>query len=90
MIVQACYNGVTQPIRATIDAATGGTLMNKTEDKAYNLIDEMALNNFQRSNKRGQPKRVGGKFEVVALTLLNAKVDAMTERLEIECECCDL
>jgi len=25
-------------VRSTIDATTGGTLMNKTEDKAYNLI----------------------------------------------------
>jgi len=46
MIVQAFYNGVTQHARSTIDAATGGTLMNKTEDKAYNLIEKMVLNNF--------------------------------------------
>ena len=50
--------------------------MNKTEDEAYNLIEEMALNNFQLS------KRVRGNHEVDALTLLNAKVDAMTKRLE--------
>jgi len=42
----------------------------------------MALNNFQWSNERGWPKKVGGKLEVEALTLLNAKVDAMTHRLE--------
>ena len=56
--------------------------MNKTEDEAYNLIEEMALNNFQWSTERGQPKRVGGKLEVDALTLLSAKVDAMTQRLD--------
>jgi len=27
--------------------------MNKTKDKAYNLIEEMALNNFQWSNEQG-------------------------------------
>jgi len=42
----------------------------------------MALNHFQQSNKRSQSKRVGGKLEVDALTLLNGKVDAMTQRLE--------
>jgi len=46
MIIQAFYNGVTQSISPIIDAAAGGTLMNKTEDEAYNLIEEMALNNF--------------------------------------------
>ena len=53
MIIQAFYKGVTQPVRSTIDAATGGTLMNKTEDEAYNLIKEMAYNIFQWSTKRG-------------------------------------
>ena len=46
MIIQTFYNWVTEPIGTTIDAAAGGTLMNKTEDEAYNLIEEMALNNF--------------------------------------------
>ena len=76
------YNGVTQAVRSTIDAATGGTLISKTEDEAYSLIEEMVLNNFQWSSERTQPKRVGGKFEVDALTLLSAKVDAMTKRLD--------
>jgi len=44
--VQTFYNGVTQPLRSTIDAAAGGTLMNKTKDEAYNLIEEMTLNNL--------------------------------------------
>ena len=82
MIIQVFYNGVTQSVRPTIDAAVEGTLMSKTEDKAYNLIKEMALNNFQWSTERGQPKRVGGKLEVDALTLLFAKLDAMTQRLD--------
>ena len=50
MIIQAFYKGVTQSIRFTINVAVGGTLMNKIEDEAYNLIEEMALNNFQLSN----------------------------------------
>jgi len=51
MIIQACHNGVTQPMRSTIDATAGGTLMSKTEDEAYNLIEEMGLNNFQWSTE---------------------------------------
>jgi len=70
VIVQTFYIGVTQPVRSTIDATTGGTLMNKTEDEPYNLIKEIVLKKFQWSNERGQPKRVGGKLEVDVLTLL--------------------
>ena len=33
------YNGVTQPLRPSIAVAVGGTLMNKTIDEAYNLIE---------------------------------------------------
>jgi len=56
--------------------------MSKTEDEAYNLIEEMALNNFQWSTDRTQLKRVGGKHEVNAITLLSTKVDDMTQRLD--------
>ena len=34
---------MTQPARSTIDVATGGTLINKTEDEAYNLIEVSGL-----------------------------------------------
>ena len=82
MIIQAFYNGVTQSVRSTIDASTGGTLMNKTKDEAYNLIEEMSLNNFQWSTKQVQPKWVIGKLEVDVLPLLYAKVDAVTQTLD--------
>jgi len=56
--------------------------MTKTKDEAYNLIEGMALNNYQWSNEKSQPKRVRVKLKLDALTLLSAKVDAMTQRLD--------
>ena len=47
MIVETFYDGVIQLVRSTIDAIVRGTSMNKTEDKAYNLTEEMALNYYQ-------------------------------------------
>ena len=41
-------------------------MMNKMDDESYNLIEKVAL------------KRVGGRLEVDALTLLFTKVNAMT------------
>jgi len=82
MIIQAFYNGVTQAVRSTIDTAAGGTLISKTKDETYSLIEEMTLSNCQWSSERTQPTRVGGKFEVDALTLLSAEADAMTQRLD--------
>jgi len=65
-----------------IDAAAGGTLMIKTKEEAFNLIEEMALNNYQWSNEHDQPKRVGGKFDVNGLTLLTTKMDVMTQKVD--------
>ena len=56
--------------------------MNKMKDEAYNLIEEMALNNYSWSSERGQPKQVRGKLEVDALTLLSAKEDVTTQILD--------
>ena len=56
--------------------------MSKTEDEAYNLIEEMELNNFQWSTERVRHRRVGGKLEVDAFTLLSTKADAMTKGLD--------
>jgi len=80
--VQTFYYRATQPMLSTIDVVAGGTLMNKMKDKASNLIEEMELNNYQSSNKRGQLKRIGDKLEVNAFTLLSAKADVMTQSLE--------
>ena len=82
MLVEAFYNRVTEPMRSTADAVAESTLMNKTEDKAYNLIKEMGLNNYQWSNERSQPKRIGGKLELDDISMLSAKVHAISKRLE--------
>jgi len=65
-----------------IDTAIGGTLISKTKEEAYNFIEEMTLNNYQWSSEHGQCKRVGGKFDVDALTLLTVKMDSMTQKLD--------
>ena len=65
-----------------IDAAAGSTLMSKTEEETYNLIEEMVLNNYQWSCERGQLKRVGDKYDIDVLNLLTDKMDAMTQKLD--------
>jgi len=40
MVVQTFYNEVTQSVWFMIDAAARRTLMSKTEEEAYNLIEE--------------------------------------------------
>jgi len=46
------------------------------------LIEEMVLNNYQWSSEHGQPKMVGGKYDIDALTLPTVKMDAMTQKID--------
>ncbi|XP_038973076.1 uncharacterized protein LOC120105078 [Phoenix dactylifera] len=61
-------------VRITIDAAAGGTLMSKSTEEVYKLLEEMASNNYQWSNERGMPKKVPGMYDVDGINILNAKV----------------
>ena len=56
--------------------------MNKTKDEAYSITEKMTLNNFQWSYERAKPKRVGGKLELDAISMISSKVDAMSQKLE--------
>ena len=44
LIIHALYNGLLYNTRLTIDAATGGALMDKNYHDTYQLIESMAQN----------------------------------------------
>lgn len=64
-----------------IDAAAGGTLMGKTPEEAYELLDEMASNNYQWSSDRMAPKRAAGVHEINAFSVLAAQVANLSKQL---------
>ena len=41
------YNGLTRTMRTLLDTLDGGALMRKSANKAYKLLEDMALNNGQ-------------------------------------------
>ena len=51
------YNGLGSNTRTMIDAAAGGTLMGKTLKASYDLLEEMASNNYQWSFERSMPRK---------------------------------
>nr|XP_027072039.1 uncharacterized protein LOC113696853 [Coffea arabica] len=63
-----------------IDATAGGALMGKSPKEAQNLIEEMAANNYQWTNERGNTRRHAG--ELPSKTEVNPKehVKAITLR----------
>jgi len=61
----------------SVDAASGGGLMDKSIEVAKTLLEEMASNNYHRSSERATPRRSGGKYDVDAMTLLSSRVDVL-------------
>ena len=51
MVLQTFYNAK----RSTIDAMANGTSITKTEDEAYNLIEEMSFNTTSGPAKKAKP-----------------------------------
>lgn len=50
--------------RTIVDAIAGGTLLSKTAEKAYTLLEEMACNNYQWSSERPIIKKATKVHEV--------------------------
>src|SRR4051812_11480585 len=69
----------------TIDAAAGGALMDKPHDEAYNLIENMAQNHYQWGGEQAALEKAqtkGGMYEISGIDRVNAKVDALTQKIE--------
>ncbi|XP_060959491.1 uncharacterized protein LOC133030733 [Cannabis sativa] len=95
MLVHNFYNGLVGNTRTLIDAAAGGAFMRKSANEAYDLLEEMALNNQQWPTERSQSKKVAGVLEVDAITKLTAQVEALTKiiagqakQAQVVCELC--
>ncbi|OWM85738.1 hypothetical protein CDL15_Pgr029161 [Punica granatum] len=53
MLVQSFYNGLLGSTRVTLDAAARGTLLNKSDDEAYELLEQITMNSEQQPSERG-------------------------------------
>ncbi|XP_057985368.1 uncharacterized protein LOC131170331 [Hevea brasiliensis] len=83
MLVQHFYNGVSPAIRGIIDASSGGDLMEKLEDEAYSALNKIAYNNYQWSYERNEMKKPSASvYELGAMSMFNAKFDALTRKMD--------
>ena len=60
-----------------IDAAAGGTINQKMEEEAFDLIDEMASNSYQWQIERMMPKRLAAVQGVDCVPTLLAEIAAL-------------
>ncbi|KAL5570763.1 hypothetical protein UlMin_020360 [Ulmus minor] len=97
--VSTFYNGLVSNYRAMIDAATGGSLMEKTPEDAHELLEIMAKNKNQWHSERVTAKRPAAVHEIdsvnalsVQVAALSRKMDSLSSKLEskptVECDLC--
>ena len=56
--------------------------MSKSANEAYQLLENMALNNFQRPSERVAPKKPTGMYEFDVFSNLAAQVSLLTKQLQ--------
>ena len=77
--IQLFYNGLTGQTRTIVDAAASGTLLSKTTEKAFRLLEEMSTNNCQWPGERF--KKAAGIHEVHPILSLLAQVSALANQI---------
>ncbi|PON37321.1 hypothetical protein PanWU01x14_321200 [Parasponia andersonii] len=68
--------------RTIINAVAGGVLMGKSIDDAYELLEEMAVNNYQWPSEHINPRRTTSINELEVTSSLVAQVILLTKNLE--------
>lgn len=80
-IVFFFYHGLRDSVRLIINAAAQGSLMVKTPDDAFALLERMAdcSVNWDKSSNDGKSKAL---YKVEDINKLHAEMDALTKKLE--------
>ncbi|XP_062118910.1 uncharacterized protein LOC133832607 [Humulus lupulus] len=65
-----------------IDTAAGGEFMSKSANEAYDLLEEMAMNNYQWPIERENTKNVAGMIELDVISMLTTQVASLAKQLQ--------
>ena len=82
MQVHHFYNGLSVPIRTLIDASMGGVILRKNEVEAYQILENIALKNFQWPTEITVPKKVARVHDLDAITNLAAEIYSLSKQLQ--------
>ena len=82
MQVHHFYNGLSRPTRTLIDAYVGGAIMGKSEVEAYQILENITLNDCQWPIERVASKKPVGVFDLDMFTNLSAQVSTLSKQLQ--------
>ena len=79
MQVHAFYNGMRDATKTVIDASSGGVLMKKTTDQAYEILENATTNTNQWPRDRITPVKAMGDIDNEVLSNLVTLVAQLTK-----------
>ena len=79
---------VSRPTRTLIDAYVGAVIMGKNEMEAYQILENIALNDCQWLVERVAPKKPSGVFDLDMFTNLSAQVSTLSKQLQVSQQLC--
>ena len=82
MQVHHFFNGLSRPTRTLIDASAGGAIMGKNEVEAYQILENITLNDCQWAVERVAPKKPTRVFDLDMFTNLYAQVSTLSKQLQ--------
>ena len=82
MQVHHFYNGLSRPTRTLIDASARGAIMGKNEVEAYQILENIALNDCQWPVERVAPNKPAWVFDLDIFTNLYAQVSTLSKQLQ--------
>ncbi|EOY26830.1 Uncharacterized protein TCM_028782 [Theobroma cacao] len=83
LLVQTFYSGLFGSIRTTIDVAACRTLMGKSIDEAYDLLEEMTFSIYQWPFERLVLRKVASVHELDSIIALTAQVAGLSKKFDI-------
>ena len=79
MQIHTFYNGLSDSTRTIIDASIGGTLMKKTMDQLYGILEDIATNSNQWPKDKMIPRKAVGGVNIEVLSNLVNHVAQLTK-----------
>ncbi|KAL4272833.1 hypothetical protein GQ457_13G015790 [Hibiscus cannabinus] len=81
--VMIFYNGVNAPTRMMLDASANGTLLDKSPEEAFDILDRIANNDYQfYASRLGSGRRTHGRLDLDANDSIAAQLLAITNMLK--------
>ena len=83
MQVHNFYNGLSAPTRTLFDASDRRAIMGRNEVEAYQILENIALNNCQWPVERVAPKKQTGAYDSDVFTKFSAQVSTLSKQCKL-------